>query len=595
MQQHVLVDGECIICRPAVARHQLVDGVCTCGCEPLDEDSAALLTALNELDEPIDAQRGAWNEAKHLRNPKGPGGGRFKSNVDKLKDAITAHKAGSGDGHPFDGYSREQLRRVAKARGIELGRGEDRDSIAKKLLDHLDDKPSVPVKPPLERKTTSTGKLQPHVSGDALRELDAKTRAAKRDLSPGQLKAVEQWTGGKGMVRKIQTGQVSDDTARNFDEALQKLPKVDGLVYRAVSSHGGSSQFAADLRPGQVLDLGAPVSTSIDPRQSGSFGTNLYEIESPAASYLAGVGSKFGYEKEAVLAPGRYEVVSSEYASIGLGKNNAKVLVVRLRDVTEGDRSWKPTTGTDFKLHEPEAKVPAKKAVPPMADKTLGKLTDEQVDNGIKMHGTETAKGKQLADEKRRRSEALAEKEPAVTTKVRADAIHAAPYLRESGGPARNGVDTKDIDSALTYYKGAGYLGINEDLRKGVKNGREQEDIDAIDAGMGPLTSDVEVYRGIRDPAKVFGDAWNDHDVTGLEWRDDAFVSTSGDGRSSNAAFSGANGAVMRIVAPKGTKAVGVTDYAEMELLLDRGLKYRVVKDAGVVDGRRRLDVEVIS
>ncbi len=316
MGLHEFDNGECVTCADA---------------EPLDEESAALLAALNELDGPLgDALRAAWDPAKHVRNPKGPGGGRFRSNVDKLKDAIVAHKAGSGEGHPFDGYNREQLRRVAKARGIELGRGEDRDSIAKKLLDHLDEKTS------------------------------------------------------------------------------QSKP----------AAHG-----------------------------------------------------------------------------------KAKVL---------------------------------------------------------------------------------------------AEAIHAAPYLRESGGPPRNGVDTKNVDSALNYYKGAGYLGINEDLRKGIKNGREQEDIDAIDAGMGPLAHDVEVYRGIRDPAKVFGGAWNDHDVTGLEWRDDAYVSTSGDGRSSNAAFSGANGAVMRIVASKGTKAVGVTDYAEMELLLDRGLKYRVVKDNGVVDGRRRLDVEVI-
>lgn len=129
---HVLVNGECVTCRPAVARHQLVDGVCTCGCEPLDEDSAALLAALQELD-----VARSFDPSKHLRNPKGsPGGGRFRSTVDKLKDAIAAHKAG-GAGHPFDGFSREQLRKVAVARKIPLKRGEDRDSIAKKLLGHL--------------------------------------------------------------------------------------------------------------------------------------------------------------------------------------------------------------------------------------------------------------------------------------------------------------------------------------------------------------------------------------------------------------------------------------------------------------------------
>lgn len=146
--EHLLVDGECVSCSRSQpveiadpAHHHVLDnGICTTcdGDDQLDEDSAALLQALNEMDGPLgDAQRAAWDPAKHVRNPKGPGGGRFRSNVDKLKDAIAAHKAGTHDGHPFDGFNREQLRKVAKARGIDLKRGEDRDSIAAKLLDHL--------------------------------------------------------------------------------------------------------------------------------------------------------------------------------------------------------------------------------------------------------------------------------------------------------------------------------------------------------------------------------------------------------------------------------------------------------------------------
>lgn len=213
----------------------------------------------------------------------------------------------------------------------------------------------------------------------------------------------------------------------------------------------------------------------------------------------------------------------------------------------------------------------------------------------VHKRGSTPQKSTPASAPKKTAREAMHAEPPAAKPKTGAEAVHAAPYLRESGGPARDGVDTKHIDSALTYYKGAGYLGINEDLRKGVKNGREQEDIDAIDAGMGPLTSDVEVYRGIHKASKVFGPAWNEHDVTGLTWRDDAFVSVSGDGKASGSAFSSAGGAIMRIRAPKGTKAVGVTDRAEMELLLGRGLTYRVVKDNGVVDGKRRLDVEVVG
>lgn len=95
----------------------------------------ALIVALDELS--AGRVEAAFNP-KQARNPKGsPGGGRFRSMVDRLKDAITEHGKGGGKGHPLDGFDREQLRRAAKARGIELKRGEPRDSIAEKLLGHL--------------------------------------------------------------------------------------------------------------------------------------------------------------------------------------------------------------------------------------------------------------------------------------------------------------------------------------------------------------------------------------------------------------------------------------------------------------------------
>jgi hypothetical protein len=155
--EHVLVDGDCISCSRSqpvemaapAHLHVLDNGICTTcdGEDLLDEDSAALLQALNEMDRPLgNAQRATWDPAKHVRNPKGPGGGRFRSNVDKLKDAIAAHKAGTHDGHPFDGFDREQLRKVAKARGIELKRGESRESISEKLLGHFNGQQDEPKK-----------------------------------------------------------------------------------------------------------------------------------------------------------------------------------------------------------------------------------------------------------------------------------------------------------------------------------------------------------------------------------------------------------------------------------------------------------------
>lgn len=149
MRWHALDNGVCATCAPT--EHYLVDGTCEpCSdAQPLDENGSALLHALNELDGPAAAVRAAWSEELH---PRGPGG-KFRSTVDRLKEAITEHRAGElKDAHPFDGFNREQLRRVAKARGIELKRGESRDSIAEKLLGHLDGHAGEPKVEPTVRR-----------------------------------------------------------------------------------------------------------------------------------------------------------------------------------------------------------------------------------------------------------------------------------------------------------------------------------------------------------------------------------------------------------------------------------------------------------
>lgn len=101
----------------------------------LDDDTLILLQAMAELDEEAGVEGRAWNPAQHMRWPKGhPDAGRFKPMVDLLKEAIRRH---DGVGHPFDNFKREQLMKAAKARGIALKRGEDKDSIAAKLLADL--------------------------------------------------------------------------------------------------------------------------------------------------------------------------------------------------------------------------------------------------------------------------------------------------------------------------------------------------------------------------------------------------------------------------------------------------------------------------
>lgn len=170
-------------------------------------------------------------------------------------------------------------------------------------------------------------------------------------------------------------------------------------------------------------------------------------------------------------------------------------------------------------------------------------------------------------------------------------AIDAAPKKFEDGDA--------ELDNSLNYYAQAGYLGINGNLRAGKGDDpRTKDHIAAIDKGMrsSALTSDIRVTRGIKQQRKVFGDAWNDTDVTGLEWRDDGFSSTTAN--SANAGrnfFSGGDGVLMNLYVRKGTKAISVgnREVGEMEILLNRGLKFRVVRDNGTRDGLRRLDVEV--
>lgn len=181
--EHVLVDGVCLTCGP----HELVDGVCeTCSdAEPMGEDEHALLTALTELDDEhaVEATR-SWDPAKHPRNPTGPGGGRFRSMVDRLKDSITDHANGKDGSHPFDGYSREQLRRVAKARGIELKRGEDRDSIAEKLLGHLGGPPKADKKAPAKKAVKKAAPDKPATFNQrAAKALSGRAARASAPLS----------------------------------------------------------------------------------------------------------------------------------------------------------------------------------------------------------------------------------------------------------------------------------------------------------------------------------------------------------------------------------------------------------------------------
>lgn len=112
------------------------------------------------------------------------------------------------------------------------------------------------------------------------------------------------------------------------------------------------------------------------------------------------------------------------------------------------------------------------------------------------------------------------------------------------------------------------------------------------------LTDDVVVWRGADGPG-VFGtpDGLVD-DLTGVEFGDAAFVSTSVSEQEARKFVASRRDVVMRIVVPEGTPALQLSKLGgrggEGELLLGDGLRFRVVRDHGVIGGSRRIDVEVI-
>lgn len=157
--------------------------------DELDDESFALLTALIELD---DEESRAFEAGKHPRNPKGSvGAGRFRSMVDRIKDAITEHGKG-GKGDPLEGFNREQLRKVAVKQGIPLKRGEPIESIKAKLLENHGkekpdgDKPAGAPKPAKPQPTDTPEPKKPAGTRPIRHpEIDAAIREVVASLPPG--------------------------------------------------------------------------------------------------------------------------------------------------------------------------------------------------------------------------------------------------------------------------------------------------------------------------------------------------------------------------------------------------------------------------
>lgn len=186
-------------------------------------------------------------------------------------------------------------------------------------------------------------------------------------------------------------------------------------------------------------------------------------------------------------------------------------------------------------------------------------------------------------------------------------AFEAVPYSAVRPGGADVMPDV-DASRGLQAYRSNGYRQINAQLRgQDVFTGpmaeqyRAQTDewirgLDKIMAASA-VDEDLLVWRGLMQAEETFGprEGWPS-DFTGMIWRDNGFVSTSA--YRSTAEKSYASDMLMRIIVPKGTHVAMLSDRTwESEILLDRGLTYRVIRQTIVErHGRpvRILDVEML-
>lgn len=156
-------------------------------------------------------------------------------------------------------------------------------------------------------------------------------------------------------------------------------------------------------------------------------------------------------------------------------------------------------------------------------------------------------------------------------------------------------------NSRETDHGRPGFVALNDYMRNREEYSEADPEMDRriadIDSVMAEsrLTTAIEVYRGV--DVDHLGEPG---ELTGIEFTDRAFVSTSTD-REHASGFN--DGVVMRIHVPPGVAAVRGADRAEdiaeygkgeSEIILDRDLTFRVTGERETDEGLE-LDVEVVS
>lgn len=189
------------------------------------------------------------------------------------------------------------------------------------------------------------------------------------------------------------------------------------------------------------------------------------------------------------------------------------------------------------------------------------------------------------------------------------DAINSVPK-----GLFKRGSMTPEQRAGLKVYNTGWFAVINGALRDDNRwddpeYAKEVRDIGRIDSAMDGslLPRDIQVWRGMFHSTTVFGDRY-DHDLTGFSWEDKAYGSTTADERiiddfhvsdTESPRFKGQN-VKMKVTVSAGTKALASSTFqkgaegkqSQAEITLQRGVKWKVVKDNGYDEnGIRQLEV----
>ncbi|GAA4439452.1 ADP-ribosyltransferase [Phytohabitans houttuyneae] len=446
---------------------------------------------------------------------------------------------------------------------------------------------------------------------------------------PGQTSAVQRYLNEGGFVdvhQALRAGKGADNPdVAELDAAMIELPD-DLLVSRRVPL-----AMFGDATPDQLVGMKvrdaaySPVSLSTVPGKADDVRLRI-AVPKGTPAIVAPDSGELVLDRDLEMA-----VTSVEKNTVGGWDMH---LVVLPKDGARDGSGGRSPAGGERSDQTPEAEPPAADAMPeaspaPSGDDTdaalraeLMRLRVPELQRRARERGLKPGRARKsqlvdmiVADERGDDSgdttpapEAPAPAAPSRTTgPLVGDAARDAAPVSIARGRARGGL-TRAERQALVDYRGSLYLSANGVLRQGAGQVPDSPEyrtlarrIEGTDAAIAksPLTADVEVARGVKTGRAVFGDAW-DGDLTGAEWVEHAYVSTSTSEKTAGqfADFGARGGAKMRIRVPAGTPGVelsggGIGASSESEILLRRGLTMRVVSDSGPGENRE-LVVEVV-